>query len=144
VFGVVTVTAAFLPLLRLSDAPRIGNVVSSAGSLTKTTDFANPDPLALGRLPATKDRAHVADHPVRVQPRVEKILVNAVCPGFVATDLNGFRGVRSTAEGAVQAVRMATIPADGPTATSTDDQDPCPGRAHAPHAAVAKPRVAAG
>jgi len=65
-----------------------------------TADFSNPDPIA------------------------EKILVNAVCPGFVATDLNDFRGVRSTSEGAVQAVRMATIPADGPTRTFTDDQGP--------------------
>ncbi len=54
----------------------------------------------------------------------ENILVNAVCPGFVATDLNGFHGVRSTSEGAVQAVRMVTIPADGPTGTFTDDQGP--------------------
>ncbi len=37
----------------------------------------------------------------------ESILVSAACPGFVATDLNHFRGVCSTSEGAVQAVRMA-------------------------------------
>jgi len=50
--GVITVAAAFLPLLRLSDAPRIVNVSSSAGSLTKTSDFANPDLIALGYVPS--------------------------------------------------------------------------------------------
>lgn len=45
VFGVIAVTTAFLPLLRLSDAPRIVNVSSSAGSLTHTSDFSNPTPL---------------------------------------------------------------------------------------------------
>lgn len=54
----------------------------------------------------------------------ENILVNAVCPGFVATDLNDFRGTRSTSEGAAQVVKMATIPADGPTGTFTDDEGP--------------------
>ncbi len=50
--GVITVTAAFLPLLRLSDAPRIVNVSSSAGPLTKTSDFTGPDPIALGYVPS--------------------------------------------------------------------------------------------
>jgi NAD(P)-dependent dehydrogenase (short-subunit alcohol dehydrogenase family) len=54
----------------------------------------------------------------------ESILVNAVCPGFVATDLNNHRGVRTPAEGARSAVRMATIAADGPTGTFTDDAGP--------------------
>ena len=54
----------------------------------------------------------------------ENILVDAVCPGFVARDLNSFHGVRSTGEGAVQAVRMVTIPADGPTGTFTDGHGP--------------------
>lgn len=44
------------------------------------------------------------------------------CQGFVATDLNNFAGVRTPAQGAAAAVRMATIPADGPTGTFTDDR----------------------
>jgi len=123
VFGVIAVTAAFLPLLRLSDAPRIVNVSSSAGSLTKTSDFANPDLIALGYVPSKTALTSLTIQYARgLAP--ENILVNAVCPGFVATDLNGFRGVRTTSEGAVQTVRMATIPADGPTGTFTDDQGP--------------------
>lgn len=54
----------------------------------------------------------------------EHILVNAVCPGFVATDLNGHRGLGTAADDARQAVRMATVPADGPTGTFTDFNGP--------------------
>ncbi len=125
VFGVITVTAAFLPLLRLSDAPRIVNVSSSTGSLSKTSDFSNPDPIALGYVPSKTALTSLTIQYARGLA-AENILVNAVCPGFVATDLNGFRGTRSTTEGAVQAVRMATIDADGPTGTFTDDQGPVP------------------
>ncbi len=125
VFGVIAVTAGFLPLLRKSSAPRIVNVSSGAGSLTKTSDFDNPDPIALGYVPSKTALTSLTIQYARgLAP--EGILVNAVCPGFVATDLNHFRGVRNTTEGATQAVRMATIPADGPTGTFTDDQGPVP------------------
>lgn len=124
-FGVITVTAAFLPLLRLAPAPRIVNVSSSAGSLTRSSNFDNPDPLAIGYAPSKTALTSLTIQYARgLAP--EHILVNAVCPGFVATDLNGFRGVRSPSQGAVQAVRMATIPADGPTGTFTDDEGPVP------------------
>lgn len=125
VFGVIAVTAAFLPLLRLSSAPRIVNVSSSAGSLTLTSDPDNPDPIAVGYVPSKTALTSLTMQYARGLAS-EHILVNAVCPGFVATDLNGFRGVRSPAQGAASAVRMATIPTDGPTGTFTDDQGPVP------------------
>jgi len=88
-----------------------------------TADFSNPDPIALGYVPSKTALTSLTIQYARGLAS-ENILVNAVCPGFVATDLNDFRGVRSTSEGAVQAVRMVTIPADGPTGTFTDDQGP--------------------
>ncbi|WP_252199895.1 SDR family NAD(P)-dependent oxidoreductase [Brevibacterium sp. RIT 803] len=125
VFGVVTVTTAFLPLLRLSESPRIVNVSSSAGSLTLTSDFNQPDPIALGYVPSKTALTSLTIQYARgLAP--EKILVNAVCPGFVATDLNGFRGQLTPAQGAAQAVRMTTIPSDGPTGTFTDNDGPVP------------------
>ena len=123
VFGVITVTSAFLPLLRLSATPRIVNVSSSAGSLAAISDFANADPIALGYVPSKTALTAVTMMYARDLAR-EDVLVNAVCPGFVATDLNNHRGVRTPAEGARSAVRMATIPADGPTGTFTDDAGP--------------------
>lgn len=125
VFGVITATTAFLPLLRLSNAPRIVNVSSSAGSLTLTSDFAHPDPIALGYVPSKTALTSLTIQYARGLAS-ENILVNAVCPGFVATDLNGFRGQLTPEQGAVQAVRMTTIPADGPTGTFTDKEGPVP------------------
>nr|WP_242422438.1 MULTISPECIES: SDR family NAD(P)-dependent oxidoreductase [Frankia] len=49
------------------------------------------------------------------------ILINAACPGFTATGLNGFRGVRSPEQGAAIAIRLATLPDDGPTGGFFDD-----------------------
>jgi len=77
-----------------------------------TADFANPDPIALGYVPPKTALTSPTIQYARGLAS-ENILTNAVCPGFVATDLNGFRGVPSTSEGAVQAVLMATIPAEG-------------------------------
>lgn len=123
VFGVITVTSAFLPLLRRSAMPRIVNVSSSAGSLTAISDFQNTDPIALGYVPSKTALTAVTMMYAR-DLAGEGILVNAVCPGFVATDLNNHRGVRTPAEGARSAVRMVTIGADGPTGTFTDDAGP--------------------
>lgn len=123
VFGVITVTSAFLPLLRLSATPRIVNVSSSAGSLAAISDFANTDPIALGYVPSKTALTAVTIMYARGLVN-EGILVNAVCPGFVDTDLNNHQGVRTPAEGAASAVRMATIAADGPTGTFTDDEGP--------------------
>jgi NAD(P)-dependent dehydrogenase (short-subunit alcohol dehydrogenase family) len=123
VFGVITVTNAFLPLLRRSDSPRIVNVSSRAGSLAAISDFANTDPVALGYVPSKTALTAVTIMYAR-DLVAEGILVNAVCPGFVATDLNNHRGVRTPAEGARSAVRMATAAPDGPTGTFTDDDGP--------------------
>jgi NAD(P)-dependent dehydrogenase (short-subunit alcohol dehydrogenase family) len=123
VFGVISVTSAFLPLLRLSTSPRIVNVSSSAGSLAAISDFANTDPIALGYVPSKTALTAVTMMYARGLVG-EGILVNAVCPGFVDTDLNNHHGVRTPAEGAASAVRMATIAADGPTGTFTDDDGP--------------------
>ncbi len=123
VFGAISVTRAFLPLLRKSSSPRIVNVSSSAGSLASISDFGNTDPIALGYVPSKTALTAVTMMYAR-DLMSENILVNAVCPGFVATDLNGHRGLLTPAEGARSAVTMATIPADGPTGTFTDVDGP--------------------
>lgn len=45
------------------------------------------------------------------------ILVNAADPGFVATDMDGHQGTLTPAQGAEVPLRLATLPADGPTGT---------------------------
>lgn len=60
----------------------------------------------------------------------EGIKVNAVNPGYRATELNGglpMRGAGDPAGGAAVAVRMALIPDDGPTGElRNDDGTICP------------------
>jgi NAD(P)-dependent dehydrogenase (short-subunit alcohol dehydrogenase family) len=41
--------------------------------------------------------------------------INAVDPGYTATDLNGHRGTQTIDEGAAIIVRIASIGPDGPT-----------------------------
>lgn len=131
-FGVVAVTNAMLPLLRRSASPRIVNVSSSVGSLTvnadlkgKGTDGPPLMPVSAGYV-TSKTALTALTLQYAWDLLAEGIKVNAVCPGYVATDLNGHRGHRTPAEGAVAAVRMATIGADGPTGTFTDDDGPVP------------------
>lgn len=44
-----------------------------------------------------------------------KLKINGAAPGHVATDFNGFRGTRTPDECAAEAIRLATLGADGPT-----------------------------
>jgi NAD(P)-dependent dehydrogenase (short-subunit alcohol dehydrogenase family) len=46
--------------------------------------------------------------------------VNAVDPGYTATDLNGHNGTQSVAEGTEALVAMAQLTGSGPTGTFVD------------------------
>jgi NAD(P)-dependent dehydrogenase (short-subunit alcohol dehydrogenase family) len=49
-----------------------------------------------------------------------RMRVNAVDPGYTATDLNGHRGTQTVEEGAEAIVRMAKLDASGATGTFVD------------------------
>ncbi|MFD7073506.1 SDR family oxidoreductase [Nocardioides sp. NPDC059952] len=123
VFGVVRVINAMLPLLRRSAAPRIVNMSSGVGSLARQT--ATDDPLAVGPISGAYSPTKTYLNAVTIQYAKElrdtNILINLGCPGFVATDLNGFRGVRTPEEGARIAISLATLPDDGPTGGYFED-----------------------
>ncbi|ASY33169.1 MULTISPECIES: SDR family oxidoreductase [unclassified Streptomyces] len=115
VFGVVRVTNALLPLLRRAPSPRIVNVSSTMGSLSLRTGpvlaaYA-PSKTMLNAL-TTQYARRLADTPV---------LVNACCPGWVATDFTGHEPDRTPREGAAIALRLATLPDDGPRGGFFDD-----------------------
>jgi NAD(P)-dependent dehydrogenase (short-subunit alcohol dehydrogenase family) len=52
------------------------------------------------------------------------IKVNAVCPGYVATDMNGHSGQRTVQQGATASVRYATLPDDGPSGGFFNEDGP--------------------
>ncbi|WP_169983651.1 SDR family oxidoreductase [Microbispora sp. H10836] len=126
VIGVIRVTNAMLPLLRRSASPRIVNMSSTVGSLTRqTTAGVETGPIAVAYAPS-KTFLNAVTVQYAKELRDTNILINAACPGFCATDLNGFRGVRTPEQGAAIAIRLATLPDDGPTGEFFEDDGPVP------------------
>ena len=114
VFGVVSVTRAFLPLLQRSSAPVIVNVSSGLGSLAGLSDPDGYTHFYSGlSYPASK--ATVNALTIQYAKAFPDIRVNAVEPGYTNTDLNGRTGTQTVEEGAEMIVRMACVGADGPT-----------------------------
>ena len=116
VVGMARVTHAFLPLLAESEHPVIVNVASGLGSFGLITDPENPH-YAYPSIAYSMSKAAVTMYTVQFGKAFPNVKVNAVDPGYTATDLNGFRGEQTVEEGAEPIVRMATIGADGPTRT---------------------------
>jgi NAD(P)-dependent dehydrogenase (short-subunit alcohol dehydrogenase family) len=115
-FGPAAVIQAMLPLLKKSKHGRIVNVSSSLGSLTLSSNLDSPfaDFLALGYC-TSKSALNSLTVQFAKELKDTSIKVNAICPGYCATDLNNHSGPRSAAQGAVAAIEYATIGDDGPT-----------------------------
>ncbi|MDG4822707.1 SDR family oxidoreductase [Asanoa sp. WMMD1127] len=116
VYGVVTVTNAFLPLLRRAPAARIVNVSSEVGSITSLTDPASPlFVLTSVPYPASKAALNMITAMYAKELRDTAIKVNAANPGYTATDFNDHHGFRTPEQAAAVNVHLATLPADGPS-----------------------------
>src|SRR5580658_1317482 len=115
-FGPVALIQGMLPLLRKSEHGRVVNVSSSLGSLTLSSDPSSPfaDFLALG-YNTSKSALNAMTVQFAKELKDTPIKVNAICPGYCATDINGNSGPRTAAQGAVAAIQYATIGDDGPT-----------------------------
>jgi NAD(P)-dependent dehydrogenase (short-subunit alcohol dehydrogenase family) len=123
VIGVIRVTNAMLPLLRRSASPRIVNMSSSVGSLTRQSGPGSE--LSTGPVSAAYAPSKSFLNAVTIQYARElsdtNILINAGCPGYCATDLNGHRGYRTPEQGAAIAIHLATLPDGGPTGGFFED-----------------------
>ena len=113
--GAWRVAVAAIPYMQAG--ARIVNVSSGAGSLT-TMDGSMPaynvSKAALNAI----TRVLAADLP--------GILVNAVCPGWVRTDMGGAAASRSVEEGAASVLWAARLGPDGPTGGFFRDGNPVP------------------
>jgi NAD(P)-dependent dehydrogenase (short-subunit alcohol dehydrogenase family) len=113
--GTLAVTQTFLPLLRQAPAGRIVNVSSPLGSLT----LSGQNDWGLLGYSSSKAALNMLTAQLAYELRATAIKVNSANPGYTATDLNGFAGTDTPDQGAAEAIRLALLPADGPTGTSS-------------------------
>ena len=126
VIGVIRVTNAMLPLLRRSTSPRIVNISSSVASLTRQADPGIDIGPVMAAYAPSKSFLNAVTVQYARQLADTNILINAACPGLVATDFTGFHGPRTPEQGAATAIRLATLPDGGPTGSFFEDDGVVP------------------
>jgi NAD(P)-dependent dehydrogenase (short-subunit alcohol dehydrogenase family) len=108
VYGPLSLSQMVIPLMRRNRYGRIVNISSQMASLT---DMG-------GRALAYRTSKTALNAVTRIlanEVQSDNILVNAVDPGWVRSDMGGKAASRSLAEGADTATWLATLPDDGPT-----------------------------
>ncbi|GAB3236026.1 SDR family NAD(P)-dependent oxidoreductase [Hymenobacter seoulensis] len=124
VFGVIEVTQAFIDLLQQSSAPRIVNVTSGLGSLTLHNDPSWKYYAVKGAAyQPSKAALNAYTIMLAYELRDTPFKVNAVDPGYTATDFNHHHGPGSVADAAARLVKAATLGPDGPTSQFFSDDN---------------------
>jgi NAD(P)-dependent dehydrogenase (short-subunit alcohol dehydrogenase family) len=106
-YGAWRCALAFLPLLRRSPHPRLVNVSSGGGSIS-SMGAGTP------AYSVSKAALNALTRILAAELRANRVLVNAVCPGWVATDMGG-PGGRPVADGAASVTWAVLLDDDGPT-----------------------------
>lgn len=110
---------AFIPLLKASGHGRIVNVSSESGSLA-SMGAGTP------AYSVSKTGLNALTRMLAAELESASILVNSVCPGWVATEMGGADAPRTVEEGARGIVWAATLPDRGPTGGFFRDGEPLP------------------
>ncbi|MFS0871108.1 SDR family oxidoreductase [Paenibacillus xylanilyticus] len=115
-FGMISVTQAMLPLIQQSPAGRIVNLTSGLGSLAYNSDPEH-EHAQFNLLAYNSSKAAVNMFTVTLAKefRDTPLKINAVDPGFTATDLNGFTGINTVQQAAATVLELAVLGDDGPT-----------------------------
>jgi NAD(P)-dependent dehydrogenase (short-subunit alcohol dehydrogenase family) len=106
-FGAWRTAQACLPLLRRSKHGRVVNVSSGSASISGM-GAGSP------AYSVSKAALNALTRILAAELRRDRILVNAVCPGWVATDMGGAGG-RPVEQGAGSVMWAVLLPDDGPT-----------------------------
>lgn len=115
-FGVITVTQAFLELLKRSESPRISNITSGLGSLTLHSDpnwkYYNVKPTAY-----ITSKAALNAYTISLAYELKDLAfkVNVIDPGYTATDFNDHSGPGSVESAAEFIVKNTFTDQNAPT-----------------------------
>jgi NAD(P)-dependent dehydrogenase (short-subunit alcohol dehydrogenase family) len=116
-FGAWHLSKVAIPLMRRNGYGRIVNVSTGLASLE---DMGGGSP----GYRVSKTALNVLTRILASELRGSGILVNAVNPGWVQTDMGGSSATRTVEEGAEALVWAATLPNSGPTGGFFRDRDP--------------------
>ncbi len=125
-YGPLLLSQGCVPIMSRHRYGRIVNISSTMGSLT---DIVSPESDGKAHSPAYRLSKIVLNGITALlakELRKENILVNAVCPGWVRTDLGGPQAPLSPAKAAETPVWLATLPDDGPTGGFFREHQPIP------------------
>ena len=109
VVGSWRMAQAFIPVMLEQNYGRIVNVSSGSGSFSGGMDHDN------AAYSLSKAGLNALTVLLATQTKPHNILVNALSPGWVKTDMGGTDATRSVEEAADTPVWLATLPDGGPT-----------------------------
>jgi NAD(P)-dependent dehydrogenase (short-subunit alcohol dehydrogenase family) len=118
-YGPLLLCQMVIPRMRRRGYGRIVNVSSRAGAMSE---------MAGGTLAyrVSKVSLNAITRILADEVRGTGILINAMCPGWVRTEMGGRTAPRSVEEGADTAIFLATLPDGGPTGGFFRDRKPVP------------------
>lgn len=117
VYGPLLLCQALIPLMKPHNYGRVVNVSSGAGQLSEMNS-------GYPKYRISKTSLNAVTRILANELKGTNILVNAVCPGWVRTDLGGPNATRTVEQGAETMVWLATLPDDGPTSGFFRDRQP--------------------
>ncbi|HEY9763978.1 MAG TPA: SDR family oxidoreductase [Trichocoleus sp.] len=119
VYGPILLAQAFIPLMKRQNYGRIVNVSSGLGQLSEMGGGYTAYRLS-------KTALNAATRILASELEGSNIKVNAVCPGWVQTDMGGPNAPRTPEQGADTIAWLATLPDDAPSGLFWRDRTPIP------------------
>ena len=116
-YAPLQISQALVPLMRRHGYGRVVNVSSGLAQLQGMGD-------GTPAYRASKAALNALTLMLAAATKGSGILVNAMCPGWVRTDMGGVNATRSVEQGAETAVWLATLPDDGPSGGFFRDRTP--------------------
>jgi NAD(P)-dependent dehydrogenase (short-subunit alcohol dehydrogenase family) len=117
VIGALSVTQAFLPLMR---ANGYGRIVNLSSELAQLASMGTGTPAYR----VSKAGLNALTRTLAAELAGSNIKVNTMSPGWVRSDMGGPSAPRSLEQGADTAVWLATLPDDGPSGGFFKDRSP--------------------